>query len=292
MDWIREFQHSIDYMEEHIREELDYDEVGAIMHLSGFYYQKIFSIMCGLSLKEYIRNRRLALAGSELVSTDIRIVDLAMKYGYETQEGFTRAFTRFHGDTPGAVRKKKLPIKSFSKLSISIMMKGGESMDYKIEEKEGFTVIAKTQRFVKLEDVDGRGDIPSFWDACQKDGTIDFLERYGKKDGILGASLIGMCMEDSTVTKDFPYSIGTQYDGKGVPEGYKLYEIPAATWIVFPVKGVMPDAIQKTWHKIFAEFFPASDYIPAGNYDFEVYPFGDMGKEDYLSQIWIAVKKK
>jgi len=131
MDWIKSFQRSIDYIQENLFQPLDMSEIAAQMNISVFYYQKIFNILCGFSVNEYIRNRRLALAGSELVSTDEKTLDIALKYGYDTHEGFTRAFTRFHGVTPTAARKGS-PIKSFAKLTVTISMKGGTEMDYQI----------------------------------------------------------------------------------------------------------------------------------------------------------------
>lgn len=292
MDWVKGFQKSIDYIEAHITEPLTCEYIAREMNLSGFYYQKIFTILCGMPPGEYIRKRRLALAGSELLATGEKIIDIAFKYGYDTPEGFTRAFTRFHGVTPNAVRRGMAPLKSFSRLSVSISMKGGNSMKYRVEEKEKFRIIAKTQRFTKIADVQGRTDIPKFWTECHMDGTVAFLQENGKKDGVLGNNIVGMCMEDCTVVKDFPYAIGAEYQGGDVPEGYSIYDIPAATWIMFETTGSMPEGIQKLWYQIFAEFFPTSDYKPAGNFDFEVYSHADMNSEDYHSEIWITVEKK
>ncbi|MDO4945552.1 MAG: AraC family transcriptional regulator [Ruminococcus sp.] len=287
MDWVKEFQSSIDYIEDHITEPLNYEKIAEVMHLSGFYYQKIFSILCGISLGEYIRNRRLSLAGGELLTTEDKIIDIALKYGYDTPEGFTRAFTRFHGATPNAVRKKQIPIKFYAKLTVSILVKGGSSMNYKIEKKEAFKIIAKTQRFDKIEDVLGRKDIPEFWQQCHSDGTVKYLIENCKKDGVLGSKVVGMCMEDSVKVKDFPYSIGAEYAGGDVPDGYNIVDIPSASWIIFDAAGSVPDAIQKLWHSIFAEFFPSSDYKPCGNLDIEVY-----SSDNYHAEIWIAVEKK
>lgn len=292
MDWIKGLQKSIDYIDEHITEPLKYERIAQEMNLSSYYYQKIFSIICGISLGEYIRNRRLALAGSELLATDEKLIDIALKYGYDTQEGFTRAFTRFHGVTPSAARKNSIPLKSFSKLSVSISVKGGNSMNYRIEEKDRFRIIAKTQRFSKIEDVNGRKDIPEFWEKCHRDGTVKFLEEMCKKDGVLGDKIVGMCMEDSTVVKDFPYSIGAEYNGETVPKGYEVFDIPAAKWAVFETEGFMPQAMQELWHKVFTEFFPTSDYRPDKNFDLEVYSVGEMNSADYHSEIWIAVTEK
>ncbi len=287
MDWIKSFQKAVDYVEEHICEPVDYKRIAQEMNVSSFYFQKIFSILCGFTVGEYIRSRRLALAGSELLSTDEKIIDIALKYGYDSPEGFTRAFARLHGITPSDVRKNGAPVRSFARLSVSISVKGGSSMDYKIMKKEAFKIIAKEQRFKKVEDIQGRSDIPAFWTECHGDGTVKYLSENCKKDGILGGSVVGMCMEDSTVVKDFPYLIGAEYAGVDVPNGYKVVDVPAAEWAVFGIDGLGEEKIQQTWHKIFAEFFPSSTYKPAGNFDLEVYP-----TDTYKGEIWISVEKK
>ncbi len=287
MDWIKSFQKAVDYVEEHICEPVDYKRIAQEMNVSSFYFQKIFSILCGFTVGEYIRSRRLALAGSELLSTDEKIIDIALKYGYDSPEGFTRAFARFHGITPSDVRKNGAPVRSFARLSVSISVKGGSSMDYKIMKKEAFKIIAKEQRFKKVEDIQGRSDIPAFWTECHGDGTVKYLSENCKKDGILGGSVVGMCMEDSTVVKDFPYLIGAEYAGGDVPNGYKVVDVPAAEWAVFGIDGLSEEKIQQAWHKIFAEFFPSSTYKPAGNFDLEVYT-----TDTYKGEIWISVEKK
>lgn len=164
-------------------------------------------------------------------------------------------------------------------------------MDYKIIKKEAFKIIAKQQRFEKIEDIQGRSDIPAFWTECNNNGTVKFLEENCKKDGVLGASVVGMCLEDSTTAKDFPYLIGAEYSAGEVPEGYKLIDIPAADWAVFKIRATdseqFPEAIQQTWHRIFSEFFPSSAYKPAGNFDLEVYPL-----DSYSAEIWISVSTK
>lgn len=287
MDWVKSFQKAVDYIEEHISDPTDYERIAREMNVSSFYFQKIFSILCGFTVGEYIRNRRLALAGSELLSTDEKIIDIALKYGYDSPEGFTRAFVRFHGVTPSDVRKNGASVRSFAGLSVSISVKGGSSMDYNIMKKEAFKIIAKEQRFEKIEDVQGRSDIPAFWTQCHGDGTVKYLAESCKKDGVLGGCIVGMCMEDSTVVKDFPYLIGAEYAGGDVPGGYKVVDVPAAEWAVFGIDGLSEEKIQQTWHKVFAEFFPSSAYKPAGNFDLEVYP-----TDSYKGEIWISVEKK
>lgn len=135
MDWVTGIQKAIDYIENHITEELDYEEIAKNAFSSPYHFQRVFSILCGYTLGEYIRNRRLALAGIELAADKIKVIDAAVKYGYDSPDSFTRAFTRFHGITPSAARGPGVKLSSFTRLSIRISLEGGSSMDYRIEEK-------------------------------------------------------------------------------------------------------------------------------------------------------------
>ncbi|HBN86399.1 MAG TPA: AraC family transcriptional regulator, partial [Clostridiales bacterium] len=132
MGWIEGIGEAIRYIEEHITEELEIESIAQRAFVSPFYFQKGFAMLCEFTVGEYIRQRRLALAGSELVSTDEKIIDIALKYGYDSPDGFTKAFTRFHGVTPTAVRKDGAMIKSFAPLKIKFTLEGGTIMDYKI----------------------------------------------------------------------------------------------------------------------------------------------------------------
>lgn len=134
MGWVEGIGDAISYIENNITEELTIDDIAKQAYVSPFYFQKGFSMLCGFTVGEYIRQRRLTLAGSELIATDSRIIDIALKYGYDSPDSFTRAFTRFHGVTPVAVRKDGAVIKSFAPLKIKFTLEGGYIMDYKIIE--------------------------------------------------------------------------------------------------------------------------------------------------------------
>ncbi len=286
MDWIKSFQHSIDYIEENLTQPADISKIAAQMNLSPFYYQKIFSIVCGITPGEYIRLRRLSRAGIELLSSDEKIIDIALKYGYDTPEGFTRAFTKFHSVSPSAVRKGA-PIKSFERLSVAITMKGGSVMDYKIIKKPAFKVMEKRTVQTVAENKN-LSSIPKLWEECHADGTVKKLvELTPDNTFIYGICYNNPHEEDST----FEYSIAALADDKTkVPEGFTLHEIPARTWAVFECKGAMPDAMQELWHKICTEFFPSSDYEPTYEMDIEAYPSGEMNSADYRSEVWVPIK--
>lgn len=147
MEWMAIIGNSIQYIEEHIMENITADTVANEVCVSPFYFQKGFSMLCGLSVSEYIRNKKLALAGRDLVMTDEKIIDIALKYGYDSPNSFTKAFTRFHGVSPSSVRKGEALLKTFAPLKIKISLQGEYLMDYKIIKKEAFTVIANAKQF-------------------------------------------------------------------------------------------------------------------------------------------------
>ena len=289
MDWITGIQSAIDYVEEHLTEDIDYDEVAKEAVCSNFYFQRIFGILCGISLGDYIRNRRLTLAGNELCASDDKVIDIAMKYGYDSPESFTRAFSKFHGITPSEAKKNGSKLKSFSRVSVKITLSGGNVMNYKIIEKEAFDIIEKVESH-SIENEANAKSIPDFWTRSHKDGTVKTLLNVTTDKTFIFGVCYGNLTENA---KTFNYSIAAAYSkDAAVPKGFRRNTIPARTWAVFECRGAMPDAIQKLWHKIVSEFFPTSSYQPTYEMDIEAYSDGDMSDQDYRSEIWIPVVKK
>lgn len=289
MDWITGIQNAINYIENHLTEEIDYDKAAAEAACSSFYFQRIFSILCDIPLSEYIRNRRLTLAGNELNASNAKVLDIALKYGYESPESFARAFYKFHGITPSEAKKSGSKLKSFSRLSVKITLSGGSMMDYKIVEKEAFEIIEKVEAH-SIENETNSKSIPDFWTRSHNDGTVKTLFENATDNTFI----FGVCYgNNSDSAKTFNYSIGAICDENTiVPKGFRKNTIPARTWAVFECKGAMPKAIQDMWHKITAEFFPTSGYEPTYEMDIEAYTEGDMSSENYRSEIWIPVVRK
>lgn len=285
MGWIEGVGEAISYIEENITEELTIENIAKRALVSTFYFQKGFTMLCGFTVGEYIRQRRLTLAGSELVSTDEKIIDIAMKYGYDSPDSFTKAFTRFHGVTPTAVRKDGAMIKAFASLKIVFSLEGGYIMDYKIVEKDSFTVMGVSKRF-KYDSA--AAEIPQFW-----------AKHYQAGNGKFVCGMYGVCIDESMGTDDFEYLIADNYNpSMEIPEGFVTKIIPEYTWAVFACKGAMPDSIQDVNKKIFSEWLPnCKDYEIAAGYSIEMYnnpvdyPQGTKD-ENYYSEIWIPVKKK
>lgn len=161
MDWIAGIQRAINYAETHLTEEIDYEAVAREAASSSFHFQRMFSMLCGYTLGDYIRMRRLSIAADELSRKGSKVIDVAVKYGYDTPESFSRAFTRFHGITPTEARKGG-QIKSFSRLSVKLIIDGGNLMDYRIEKREAFQVICRKKQVNKPQGETATADISAF----------------------------------------------------------------------------------------------------------------------------------
>lgn len=291
MEWIKGIQRALDYVEEHLTEEIDYEAAAKEACSSAFHFQRVFRILCGFSLGEYIRMRRLSLAASDLIETSDKVIDIALRYGYDTPESFTRAFARFHGITPTEARRGG-NIKSFSRLSVKLILTGGSTMDYRIEKLDAIKVVCKRKRVEKPAGEGPAEEISAFWDACTADGSIRKLTGYFPKEPRL-KGLLGICHSAKSEDDSFPYGIGVEYDGREVEDGLGVVEIPAHTYAVFTCKGKMPEAFAETYKKIVTEFFPRSDryeYIP--EVELEVYPSDKVNDPNYVCEIWVAVKEK
>ncbi len=290
MDWITGIQRALDYTEEHLTEALDYESVAKQACSSAFHFQRMFSMLCGFSLGDYIRMRRLTQAAEALLGTGDKVIDIALRYGYDTPESFTRAFTRFHGITPTEARRGGT-IKSFSRLSVKLILSGGSTMDYRIEKKDAFQVICKKKLVNKPQGETATADISAFWNECQKNGSIDAICKYGRFDHVNG--ILGICFSAEMADSGFPYGIGAEYNGAPLNgEALDIVEIPAYTYAVFSCKGKMPDAFMKTYRQICTEFFPQSNYEYGSGVELEVYPSAEVQDPNYTCEIWIAVREK
>ena len=284
MEWIKAISAAIEYIESNLTEDISAEEIAEHVNISPFYFQKGFSLLCGYTVSEYIRSRRLALAAGEL-SNGARVIDTAVKYCYDSPDSFAKAFYRFHGVTPSMAQRKSALLKGFAPLKISLTMKGGKTMDYRIVKKESFAVMGVMRKFSYES---ATADIPKFWDEHYKSGN-------GKYVG----GMFGVCFDGEMKNSDFDYMIADVYNPcVDIPEGFVTRIIPAFTWAVFPVKGAMPDALQDVNKKIFSEWMPAiGDYEFAAGYSVEMYadpadyPKGTED-ENYYTEIWVPVKKK
>jgi AraC family transcriptional regulator len=279
MEWVRSLNFALDYIEEHLTDDIVCNDIAQQAFYSSFHFQRTFSLLTGMTVSEYIRNRRLSLAAQDLLNNNAKVIDVALKYGYYTPESFTKAFRRYHGVLPSQAKRLGTELKSFNRLTLKIILKGGSALDYKIVQKDSFKVVAKTRRFTAEN---SGNEIPSFWSVYFSSG----LHRQ-----VCG--MMGMCLPVEAGSKDFEYGIGCEEKHVDkIPEGFITIEIPSYTWAIFKCVGAMPDAIQKMWDRIYSEWLPQATYELIPGYDIEFYTDGDTNSEDYISEIWIPVKEK
>ncbi|MBU9712375.1 AraC family transcriptional regulator [Evansella tamaricis] len=286
MDFIQSLQKAIDFIEKNILEPITYEDVAKHLHMSSYHFHRIFSMVTGMTVKEYIRNRRLSMAGQEISVSDLKVIDVAFKYGYDSPESFTKAFSRFHGITPNLARRAGVKLKSFNQLLVKIKLEGGRILDYRMEKREGFNVLAKVKKF-KNETVseDGTTEIADFWKGSSNDGTFHTLKQHAVNN-----DMYGLCAPISKESTYFDYGIGVGFIGGNIPEGYTEWEVKPSLWAVFKCIGENSDCIADTWNKIFKEFLPGSEYEMLDDTDFELY--SEDFPSDCFCEIWIPVQKK
>ena len=269
-------QQAVRYMEEHILEDISYADAARNVHMSSYNFHRTFSFVTGMTANEYIRKRRLTLAAIELQTTNLSVIDAAYKYGYESPESFSKAFSRFHGSTPKQAKHKSAKLHLFNPLVIKIMVEGGSIMDYKIEHKEGqqFLVLVKSFPNEIIND-DNDHSIPDFWTECfKKDliGPMKQLRTEGKRD------LYGLCSPVKENGTHFNYGIGILIDEDTdhtklkhfVNNGYTIWKTAPADYAVFKCFGPDGDCLGETWSKFFKEFVPQTGYAQTDDTDFEI----------------------
>ena len=296
MEWIAAMQQAITYMEEHLLEEINYEVVAKQVHTSGYEFHRAFSFLTGMTANAYIRNRRLSLAGREIVETDTKITDIALKYGYDTPESFTKAFTRFHGVAPKFAREEAAKLVLFNPLVIKIAVEGGKSMDYRIVQTKEQKFIALARSFSnEIINDEENHEIPDFWEECHDKNLVELLRNLrpdGKKD------LYGLCTPTREGEDTFQYGIGVlideetkDFDAEEMKSaGYCIWDVKPGTYVVFDCIGEDGDCISDTWSKFYKEFLPQMGYEAEAETDYEIY--FEQGRKGLFCELWIPVKKK
>lgn len=285
MDWLNCLNESLMYIESRLDGEIDLERAAQIARCSSFHFQRMFSYIADVPLSEYIRRRRMTMAALELQSGGAKVIDLALKYGYESPTAFNRAFQNVHGISPSAARKSGVILKAFPPISFKITIKGEAEMNYKIVKLDKFRIVGLKEHFSGSLD-DSFAKVPLFWQKAHMEGAIPKLCELLNKEpfGILGVST-------TTIGNDFDYYIAVASD-KPVPEGMSELLVPETTYAIFECIGAMPEAIQTLQKRIVSEWLPSSGYEYANAPDIEVYFEGDQLKPDYRCEVWLPVVKK
>ena len=296
MEWLNSLQDAISYIEDNITNDIEIEDIARFVGISAFYLQRSFQIVTGYSLGEYIRNRKLYLAAAELSRNDSKVIDIAYKYGYETPEAFSKAFTRFHGITPSKVKNGE-KYRPFQKMKFKIEIEQGEEMEVKITPMFPIKIIGFESEF-NFET--SYQEIPKYWDEiCEKHCKRIYagLDPVTPEEKAIVDNCIGeyaLCMDGDADTRVFKYMIAGRYTGGEIPKGMKLVELDRGDWAVFDCYGPNPKTLQETNTRIFNEWIPNNkEYEVRENYSIEWYDCtDDMNNKKYHSAIWIPVKKK
>lgn len=296
MDWLSRMNKAIDYIEENLAGDIDYTQAAGIACCSLYHFQRLFSFIADIPLSDYIRRRRLTLAAFDLQNSGDKVIDVALKYGYDSPTSFTRAFLNLHGVTPSLARDPGVPLKAFPRITFQISIKGDTEMNYKIEEKPTFSVFGMEEIFT-TKNGENLKAIPAFWLRAMRSGMLERL--YNASGVSWSASSTGikpvnavMCYRE-TGENTFPYMIFALVSPRGLPDGYTAIEVPAATWAVFQsvehTEDKTAEVCQDLWKRIYTEWFPTASYEQVPGAQFEMYGVSKKGL-DYV-EIWIPVKK-
>ncbi|MBR3715747.1 MAG: AraC family transcriptional regulator [Clostridia bacterium] len=302
MDWITGIQKAIDYIEENITEEIDYEKVAAESFSSSYHFQRVFSILCGYTLGEYIRLRRLSLAGAELASGKAKVIDIALKYGYDSPDSFSKAFQKFHGITPSQARADGSKLKSFSRLSIKISLEGGSTMNYRIEEKDEMILTGFKAHFTGA---------PYGKDREKQEEEL-FISTRGKQWFLKGASGDddAYCVITSVDDNGYDYYYCHKLDSYERQNLYnhavtgvdfveslnlKTVEIPKTTYVIFETsdtKSTICDYFDLLGLriKILTEWMPEMGFQLAKGPELAVYHW--KPKNERNVQVWLPIEKK
>ena len=290
MDSLKNMNAAMQYIENNLTHEIDFKEVAKIAYCSEYHFKRMFSFLAGISLSEYIRCRRLTLAAFELKNRDAKVIDVAIKYGYNSPDSFSRAFQNLHGITPSEARNSSRSLKAYSPMTFQLSIQGGNEMNYRIEEKDSFRIIGITKR-VPIIFNGVNEEIASMWKSLNPK-AIQTLKSLSNMEptGIISASTNfseGRMEEKGEL--DHYIGVATTKD---CPEQFAQLEVAASTWAIFEAVGPFPDALQNVWGRIYSEWFPSSSYELAEGPEILWNEQKDISSPNFKSEIWIPVLKK
>ena len=263
MEWIERLNKSINYIEEHITEEISYDELAQIACCSTYHFQRMFTYIAGVSLSEYIRRRKMSLAAVDLQGSNEKIIDISLKYGYSSPTAFNRAFQSIHGVAPSALKNEGVSIKSFPPITFKFTVKGVEELNYRIETKPAFRIVGKSYPLNK-EIEQNFLEVPQMWQNAVMDGTIKKIIALmnSQPQGVLGVSA---CNDN----EKWKYYIAVSSTAD-IDTSLEEYIVPGCMWAIFPGGGT-GKSIQELEKRIVTEWLPTSGYEFTEGPDIEVY---------------------
>ncbi len=277
MDWVDRMNKVVDYVENSLNGEINEMEISKITACSFSLFQASFSQITGVSLSEYVRRRKLTCAAYDLQNTDEKVIDIALKYGYQSSDAFCVAFKRLHGVTPTDARKNGVKLTFYCRLNFALTIKGGDRMDYTIIERQPFNVIG-----IRHTTPYGEGT----WAIVKSDGSNESIKKISGRFYDLGLCF-GFGDDGSN-----DYMCGIEWEGEMI-KGLDNFNYPKATWLKFEAKGsISSQVFGNTWNRINNEFLPQSKYKKSGLPTIEKYVLWDDAADICNIEIWIPVELK
>lgn len=288
MQPMKHLNQAMQYIEANLANEINFEQVSRLACCSEVHFRRMFSFLSGMPLGEYIRRRRLSQAALELRRGPVKVIDLAVKYGYDSPDAFSRAFQAWHGLTPTEARTEDVPVKAIPPLTFQLTLQGGQAMDYRIVEKEAFYIVGLRKR-VSLLYEGVNPEIAAMWASLTLDdiGALKGLSNV-EPAGLVSASVNFTEGRAEGTHLDQYIGVATTQPSTGK---WEVLAVPASTWAVFTARGKFPEALQSVWGRIFAEWFPMSGYEIGVGPEILWNEGKDTSLPDYHSEIWIPIVK-
>lgn len=288
MDSLKRMNDALGFIEDHLTEEIDYRKVAKVAACSEYHFKRMFSFLSGISLSEYIRRRRLSLAASDLKDRRLRVLDVAVKYGYQSADAFSRAFYTLHGIHPSEVRRQSTQMKAYPRMTFQLSIQGGDEMNYRIVEKEAFRIIGFKKRVpIVFEGVNP--EIEKMNKLLTKKAVEELLSLSDMDPGGIISASANFSEGRMEEKGELDHYIGVA-STKG-SEDYDVLQVPAGTWAIFETVGPFPQALQETWGRIYSEWFPSSGYESVEGPEILSYGKQAMDSPEFTAYIYIPVKK-
>jgi len=289
MDSLKHMNAALAYIEARLAEEIDMAEAARIALCSEYHFTRMFSFLAGIPLSEYVRRRRLTRAAAELRQSEVKVIDIALKYGYSSPDAFARAFQQLHDTTPSEARRSDAMLKAYPPMTFRLTIQGGSEMNYRIVDKAAFRIVGYSKR-VPIVFHGVNPDIAAMWNSLDEE-EFARLELLSDIDpaGLVSASS-NFSEERLEGQGEFDYYIGAATTN-ACPEQFVALEVAATTWALFEVSGSFPEALQLVWRRIYSEWFPSSGYEVAPGPEMLRNVSKDTSSPMFRSEIWIPVKK-
>jgi len=280
---------ALNYVEHNLTNDIDYKEVSRIACCSEYHFKRMFSFLAGIPFSEYIRRRRMTLAAFDLKDSKMRVIDVAIKYGYHSADSFARAFQQMHGVTPTEARDDGHSLKAYPRMTFQLTIKGGNEMNYRLEEKDAFRIVGIKKR-VPLIYHGVNPDIASMWASLDQETILRWKSLSNiEPSGLISASTNFSEGRLDNGELDHYIGVATTRDCPDIPA---QLVVPASSWAVFEVVGPFPETLQDVWGRIYSEWFPASHYEQAEGPEILWNESKEITSPTFKSEIWIPVVKR